>query len=183
MKRRQPKSASRNQGFTLLEMLLYLAMMSLVLVAATLFLAEFTISARVKTAAWQEVERNAHFAMNRVAVEIREAAGINVGDSVLGSDPGRLSLAVAVGARNPTVFSVTSGTLYVQQGSGPALALTSSKVNVKEFIVEDVSSSAIHRNYRVHLKAAYRSDLAETAMAEMTIETTAQIKTGDGYSD
>jgi type II secretory pathway pseudopilin PulG len=175
------KAAAR--GFTLLEMLLYLGFMSIVLVAATVLLAEFSVTARVRTAAWQEVERNAHFALNRVAVEVREASSLNPGDSVFDTNPGRLSLGLSDMTRNPTVFYVDDGTLYVQQGSDTALALTSSKIDVKEFTIQDVSSSAIHRNYRLHLKIGYRSDMPEAASAEMTVETTAQIKTGDGYSD
>lgn len=173
-------------GFTLLEMLLYLGFMSLILVAATVLLAEFSVTARVRTAAWQEVERNAHFAMNRLAVEVREADGLNAADTEFDVDPGRLSLAVSdENGENPTslVFYVDEGTLYVQRGSDPALALTSSKTDVQEFILQDVSSSAIHRNYRLHLKAGYRSSMAEAASAVMTVETTAQIKKGDGYSD
>ena len=176
------QSAVPDRGATLLEFLVYLAVISVVLVAATSFAYEFA-AGRAKAAAFQETERNTQLAIARITAEVRQAVGFNAGDSAFGSHPGRLSLALADGSKSPTVFYVDAGQLLVQQGAGPVLPLTSSKVQVSEFIVDDLSTaSGKSKLVRVRLKVDYLTDL-DIYAAESVVETTAQIKKADGFSN
>ncbi len=178
--RRQPAVADR--GASLLEFLVYLAVISVVLVAATTFSYQF-LAGRAKAAAFQETERNAQLAVARLAAEVRQAGALNAGDSVFGAHPGRLSLTLADPSKSPTVFYVDAGRLLVQQGTGPVLPLTSSKVQVSEFIVDDLSTAnGRSRLVRVRLKVDFVTDL-DIYAAESVLETTAQIKKADGFAD
>ncbi|MFA6604125.1 MAG: prepilin-type N-terminal cleavage/methylation domain-containing protein [Patescibacteria group bacterium] len=170
------------RGFTLLEMMVYLLIVGVVLVSSTLFAYEFTIT-RVKSAAFQETERNARIALARITSEIRRADGYNLAGSVFGINPGQLSLIMPVASgRNPTVFAVAGGRLTIQQGAGPVLPLTSSKVNVTDLLIDDLSRPNKTKTFRIRLRAAYVTDL-QYSTAATELETTAQIKKSDGYSN
>lgn len=177
-----PGSSRRDGGFTLLEVLIYFLIVGVVLTAAVSFSFEFVVS-KAKGEAIQETERNAHLAMARLAAEVRQAQDINTGSSVFGSNPGTLSLVAANPVDDPIVFSVNGGVLQVQQGAGPVLPLTSSKVQVSEFIVDDLST-ANGRTRLLHLRIRmnYLSDL-DIYAAESVVETTAQIKKADGFTN
>lgn len=182
--RRAPASGRtrRDGGFTLLEVLIYCLIVGVALTAAVSFSFEF-VTSRAKGEAIQETERNAHLAMARLAAEVRQAQGINAGSSVFGSNPGTLSLVAANPADDPIVFSVNGGVLQVQQGAGPVLPLTSSKVQVSEFIVDDLSTAnGRSRLLRLRIRTNYLSDL-DIYAAESVVETTAQIKKADGFTN
>jgi prepilin-type N-terminal cleavage/methylation domain-containing protein len=175
-------SLSRSRrGFTLLELIIYLGIVGLVLSTATLFAFEF-VSTQAKSSALEEVNRNARYAIARIGVEIREASDLNIGASTFNTHPGVLSLGTLIGGTDPTVFTASSATLNVQQGVGPVLPITSSKVDVTEFIVEDVSVTGKTKAIRVRLKLKSRATLQE-AVADTTVETTAKIKKNDGFSN
>jgi hypothetical protein len=124
----------------LIEVLVYLSFVGMIL-TATATLSFEMLATRAKSESSQECNRHARLAASRLATEIRESSGFNAGDSVFGATPGRISLATSNPATNPTVFSVSSGTLYVQQGAGPNLPLTGSRVAVSELLLSDLSVS------------------------------------------
>jgi prepilin-type N-terminal cleavage/methylation domain-containing protein len=178
------KRLRRSQrGFTLIELVIYLGIVGLVLVSATLFAYEF-VASQSKAAAYEEVNRNARYAIARIGLEIREASDLNVGASTLGSSPSTLSLASASGPINPTVFTVSSGALNIQQGAGAVTPVTNAQVEVTEFLVEDLSVSGKTKILRVRLgvKAKNPSDLVDVR-AETVVETTAKIRKNDGFAN
>ncbi|MEK9152858.1 MAG: prepilin-type N-terminal cleavage/methylation domain-containing protein [Patescibacteria group bacterium] len=175
-------SAGRYRGSTLLELMMYIAIVALVLTAATSFAFEFALT-RAKTLALEEAGRNARFAISRIATEVREASDINIGASTFGSNPGTLSIATVVGANDPTVFSVSGTTLNVKQGAGAVLPLTSPKVQVSEFIVTNLSTTGKTKIFRIHLRLISTNPSAlQTFDADYTFETTAQVQKADGFS-
>lgn len=182
---RSPKLGawSSQRGTTILELLVYVGVIGLVLVTATLFMAE-VIHSGAKVDAGAEAAWNGRFAASRVAAEIREATGLNVGTSVFGSHPGTLSLATGIPATDPTVFTVSAGVLTMQQGAGPVLPLTNGQVEVAEFVVDDVSVAGRTRAIRIRLvtRARNADDLTEQR-AEVKIETTVRLQSNDGFSN
>jgi hypothetical protein len=115
---------------------------------------------------------------------VREASDINAGSSMLGASPSTLSLASGNPSIDPTVFSVSGGALMIQQGAGPATPITSPKVEVTEFLVEDLSVSGRTKILRIllRLEATNPSDLIEVD-AETVVETTARVRKNDGFSN
>src|SRR3989338_3295300 len=79
------------RGFTLVEMVVYLAILSLmtVLLVTTLVSLAGSFSAYQAT---RDVERSARDSLERMVREIRQAEQINLGASTLGTHPGVLSL-------------------------------------------------------------------------------------------
>lgn len=81
-----------------------------------------------------ELEKNLNSALNIITYNIRQADSIN---SISGSD---LSLKMPDSSIDPTVFSLSSNTIYIQQGTGSQIAITSDKVSVDTLTFEEISN-------------------------------------------
>jgi hypothetical protein len=161
---------------------IYVGIVGVVLVSATLFAAEFA-SIQLKASLYRDVQRNASLATQRIEVELREASAVNIGASTFG-DPGVLSLETTDGATDPTVFSVTDGVLYVQQGSDPALPLTDSGLEVRAFDVENLSNAGRTRAIRVIVTiGSIGGETFQDIEAESTMSATGRVRIGDGFQN
>jgi len=98
-------------GFTLIELILYTALVSIIISGAILFAWDI-IYGRVKSQVQQEVNQNLRLASKRIVYEVRNASDIN---SVGAND---LCLASADSDRNPTKIYVSSGRLWIGWGGG-----------------------------------------------------------------
>lgn len=174
-------------GFTLIELIVYLGVVSFALLAAVSFAYEF-IADSAKAQVVQEVNRNGRLAVSRIALDIREATDLNSGASTLGSNPSTLSLAKSPAGDNPTVFCVVGTVIRVSLGDATCdasdPAVTSARVQVQEFIIDDLSTSGRTKTFRIHLKLAASPTAGpiETT-ASGTFETTATIMKNDGFSN
>lgn len=117
----------KKNGFTLVELILYVALTSILLVGFAM-LVPYLLESRLKNQIILEVEEQATFVSSYMGLEIRNAEGINSPGP--GVSSGTLSLDVVDGSDDPTVFSVNSGVLEVTRGAGSAQALTNSKIEV-----------------------------------------------------
>lgn len=105
------KNKSNQRGFTFIELILYIALVSIFIGGAITF-AWNVIYGGIKSGVEREVNQNLRLAAKRIAFEIRNASAIN---SVGVSD---LCLASATAARNPTRIYVSGGRLRVAWGGG-----------------------------------------------------------------
>lgn len=119
----------KTRGFTLLEFILYFALISIVVTLVASFAVDM-VKTRAKTAAIAEVEQNMRFGMQRVLRSVRQATRLNVGASTFDSDAGVLSLDMQDAGDTPTVFDLSGGVLRIKEGSDPAAPLTSGDVTV-----------------------------------------------------
>ena len=138
------------RGFTLVEFIVYTALTSIVLVLALNFITD-AFFARVKSEAVLVTGSNARFGMERMIQDIREAKAVNVGSSVFGTNPGVLSLQMPDGAKDPTVFDVSSGQLRVASGGSGPFALTSSTVTVSNLVFTNLSSTPKTKDIKIQV--------------------------------
>ena len=131
---------SNSTGFTLIELIIYIALVSIFIGGAVLFAWDI-IYGRVKSGVQREVSQNLRLASKRIVHEIRNASGVNsVGTSTV-------SLVMDEAARNPTVFDVASGRLRIGYGSSGACpttapcTLTSNEVTVTNLTFTDLSTA------------------------------------------
>src|SRR5690242_8085745 len=96
----------KTKGFTLLEFILYFALLAMVMGAVTIFAVDL-VKTRNKTRIVAEIEQNARLGLSRILRSIRTASQLNVGASTFDSDNGVLSLGMASGAVDPTVFDLS----------------------------------------------------------------------------
>jgi len=102
------------RGFTLVEVLLYLAISSIILGIISFFVF-MMLETRVKNQTILEVEQQGLFVMQTISRTIRNAESIN--SPSVGASADSLSLSVFDALDNPTIFDVAGGSIRVKEGA------------------------------------------------------------------
>jgi len=131
------KYQSYNRGFSLVETLIYSSILILVTGMASGILILSNNSFKQALAS-RSLGRDAQGAMVRSVLETRQASGINVTDSILGSNTSTLALYTTNEAGSPieASLSVVGDTLYLSKEGDESKALTSSSTKVVTFKVD-----------------------------------------------
>lgn len=124
------------RGFTLIEMLLYVAIFTIFVGSLFSFLTMMT-SSRLNNQYLLEVNNQGNQAIRVITQTIRNANSIN-SPGISGS-ASSLSLETVNSATNPTVFSSSGGVLYITEGSGSPIALTNDKVSISNLLFLNLS--------------------------------------------
>lgn len=116
-------------GFTFIELILYIGILSMVMVGLMYFVFDIT-SSSTKSNATSEVEYATRFAVERIQREIIGAVAINTTQSTFGSTPGRLSLQTASPDTNPTIIQLVGTSIVIKQGAYATQTITTPLVEV-----------------------------------------------------
>jgi len=156
MKNSQKKlvsSISSKSGFTLIELIIYVAIVSIFMSGAIMFAWDI-IYGQAKSQTHQLVNHNIRLVSGRINHEIRQA------ESITTATGSTLSLVMTDAARNPTVISLDQGKLMMGYGSGGSCptsspcALTSDKLTVTELVFTDLSTTGTdHVRYLVTVES------------------------------
>jgi type II secretory pathway pseudopilin PulG len=139
-KKQAMKKLFRNQkGFTLVEMVLYVSLCSMILLALSTFLS-FLLGSRVRSQSISEVNQQGFQVMHMMTQTIRNGRSITT--PALGGASSTLSVITANALLNPTVFTSASGTMKIKEGSNNYISLTNKRVTVSNLLFENVSSSS-----------------------------------------
>ena len=147
-----------NSGFTLIESLIYVALIGLVVSGFISF--SLSISdLRNKNYVTQEVQANARTALNLITQKILSANSVNIGSSIFGSDPGELSLSMTNESKNPTIINlnVDNGILQITEGLSSAVAVTSNKVKITNLVFANLTSTGEKENIRIQMTVEYNN--------------------------
>jgi len=130
-----------NSGFTLVELIVYIAIVSVFISGAIVFTWNAIFTSE-KAYIQHEVDHSVRFAGERISYEIRNATGIT------SITPNSITLSSNDAARNPTVISFSSGALYLGFGptgtcsaSSPCM-LTPSDIMINNASFADVSGGS-----------------------------------------
>lgn len=163
----------KNQkGFTYIELILYIALIT-VFLGALVFYAWGVIGSGSKSTTEQEVFSQARFVSERIKYEIRNATGIN---SVSGTS---ISLTTSIAGTNPTIIDLVGGNVRIKQGVGLATNINSSDVIISSLTFTNYSSTdnkSKHVGVSFVLNSNYgstRQEFVETT----TVRTSAEIRT------
>lgn len=165
-------AATRQTGFTFIELLLYVGMVTLVLTALVPF-ALSVIGGSEKSSSQQDLYAQARFFSERLKGEIRNAAGIN---SVTTNS---ISLVETDSAKNPTVIDLASGTVRIKQGSGATVNLHSNKTTITGFAFTNYSSAdskSKHIGFIFTLDDTYTGPRQEYQVPPVIIESSAEVR-------
>ena len=160
-------------GFTLIEMILYLAISSIFLTGVVYFTWDI-VYGRVKSFTFQEVNYNVRFASKRITYEIKNAESIN---SITGNS---ISLQMADGSRNPTEIQLSGGRVRIGYGSSGNCPinnpcyLTSDNVTVNDLSFTDLSSGN-SSNIKFSLTVESSGDRQEFNNIQ-TVETAVEVR-------
>lgn len=163
-------SFAKRQAFTLMEIIIYIAVFSLIMMAA-MGVSMNLVSRNVSMKNSQEVYGNARLAMNTISKTIRSALDINTGSSTFASHPGVLSLKYSASSVDDIIIdtytksvvvggvSTTIRSLRVKEGAGAYQDLTNEFVDVTNFVVRNLSrGSAKIVNIEVTFQKVSASD-------------------------
>jgi len=136
------------KGFTLIELIIYLAIIAIVLTASISF-AWVLINDQIKLHAITELNDNAHFVMDKFVYHAKRAIEIDA-QTVFDSNPGKLVLnyhtnpqiTIDTYTKQITVGDQTVNItkLRLKHGADPAQDITSDEVNVTNFTITNLSN-------------------------------------------
>ncbi len=148
-KKHSPFSTLNSQlrkGFTFIEMILYVAIVSIVLTALIIY-AWSVIGIGEKSAVQQEVSSNARYISERIKYEIRNSLGINSFSST------QIVLCQTSGscATNPTTITFSSPNLTIQNKGATAVNLNSNDVVISGFSFTDYTDNVSGNKLTKHI--------------------------------
>lgn len=132
------KNTNKQLGFTLVEMLLYVAVLGTLVFGLSALFAD-SVDLRVKNKSISEVNDQGTFAMDYISQTIRNATAIT--SPAAGGTGSSLTLTVPTGALSPTVFNLSGTTLRVTEGVGSPVNLTGSGVQISALTVKNLTRS------------------------------------------
>lgn len=129
---------ARQSGFTFIELLLYVALMSVLLFGISAFLMVF-LEARVKNKTIAEVEQQGMQVMQILVQTIHNADSITL--PAAGVSGTTLTL-VTAGATNPTTVTLATNAIQLSEGGAAAVPLTNARVTASAFTAQNLSRPA-----------------------------------------
>lgn len=147
------RTAAPQKGFTLLELLLYVSVASILLVGVVSFLIVLQ-TARVKQTTISEVEQQGQQVMEYITQTIRNAEGVT--SPTAGTDDSALTLDVVAAASDPTVIALSGGRLQVSEGAAPTTSyLTSDHVTISDLTFSNSAISGTRDSITVSFTLSY----------------------------
>lgn len=144
----------RKSAFTLIELMLYIALAAVVLFGASTMMS-LIFEARTKDMVVNEVEQQGDSVLQIITQSLRNATAVNY--PTPGNSTSTLSVNTLVGANNPTVFSLVGDVLFIKEGAASAVALTNSRVAVASLNFQNLAAVGANDNLRVSFTVTYNS--------------------------
>lgn len=146
----------RQRGYTLVELIVYIAIAAVVLLAivsaveyAYVFYRQLTVGPRVDQAGAAAAER--------IIRDIRTGSSVDLTESTFGVPLGELTITAGDGATTSKKFYVDSGELEYQEGSADPVALSPADMYVSRFLLNYLSTGE-SQAVRFELELTYPTD-------------------------
>ena len=133
------KTFKKQDAFTLIEIVIYVTILATILTVVSSLFVTF-LSARAKEQVVIEVEQQGNQVMQIITQTIRNAKVLN--SPALAASTTSMSLNVVDSAKSPTVFTLNTGTIQIQEGSAAAVNLTSNRVTASALTFRNLSRNA-----------------------------------------
>ena len=135
----QKNKRQKNMGISLVETIIYVAIFSMIVTTFVTFSSSMTTS-RLHNQMTLEINDQGSRAMKTITQAIRNASIVT--SPTIGNADSSLTLSMYSSPVNPTIFSVSSGILYITEGAGSQIALTNSKVIVSNLTFSNFSRAS-----------------------------------------
>lgn len=130
------KNVQKREGFTLIEILLYITITSMMVLAFSRFV-PVILDTRAKSHTIREVDEQGTSIMENIANTTLQALSIDT--PVRSTVSSTLILEMASSTINPTVFNLQEGTIYITEGSNDPVALSNTYVNISDLMFTNMS--------------------------------------------
>lgn len=141
----QFKNKTQSGGFTLVELLLYTAIMGILAFSISAFMT-YILESRVKNQVIAEVEQQGAQVVEMIAQTARNATSIT--SPTAGNNAASLTLVVPTASVSPTVFSLSGSAIQMTEGAGSAVALTNSKITASGLSFYNLSRPSTAGTFR-----------------------------------
>lgn len=151
------------KGFTLIELLVFVGIFSIVTVAfVTMLIAVSNI--QTQQVSQSTVTRESQFLLQQIQYNVEQASVIDMTQDTATTT---LRLRMGSSAIDPTTISLVGGVVYIQQGSGPQVPLSSNKVTVSNLSFTRHANPPGNDSVSVAFNVSYNTNNVEQAFAEM----------------
>jgi Tfp pilus assembly protein FimT len=144
---------AKKKGFVLAELLIYVAVFAIMSVLIIGFIITVVRTfGDIKVS--QSIDDSARNALERMVNEIRYSNSIDVANSTLGSNPGKLVLNTndrSTGATTTIEFSVGNSKIRVKEGSNAYDDLTSSSTSITNLIFRRIVSTTTQEAVKIEM--------------------------------
>jgi len=151
------------KGFTLVEVLLSVAIFSVIIVAFIGMLVVI-LQIQAQSSSSQAVNQESQFLLQKMQYYVESASLINVPTSTPTST---LKFMVASTSLDPSSLTLSSGTVYLQQNGGALQALTSPKVTVSNLLFTRSANPPGHDAVSISFTMAYNTNNVEQAFSQL----------------
>ena len=139
-------------GYTLLELLLYISMYSIIMLSVMGLL--FTLlEVRIKSRTEAEVDQQGVQIVHLITQAIRNSDNIN--SPAAGASSASLSLDMPGTSLDPTVFDLSSGVARISETGGAAVELSNSLVTVSDLTFTNLTRPQTPGNIRIEFTVTY----------------------------
>jgi len=128
-----------HQGFTLIETLFYIMILSVFLSISSALLIQ-VLQGMQKTDAVYAVNEGGSSAMTRMLTTIRNADSVTL--PLQGATSSQLTLTMPGTSSNPTIFLVENEVLKVKEGTAATSTLTAKTIRIKDIVFTNVAATS-----------------------------------------
>lgn len=163
-----------HSGFTLIETIVYLALMAIV-VSGYISFALSMSALRQKMYIIQEVQANSRVSMNIMSQKIRSAANI-VEPAVIGATSSVLILDMAGTGISTSTFSLIDDMLYLTNDLGTPINLTSRQIRIENLVFTKLSESGDRANIGVEMLVKNKFGESDEYKFEQAVNTSVSLR-------
>jgi len=140
------------KGFTLLEIILSVAVISLLVGSVSLFFTALQ-KTQVKNQVVLEVEEQGAHTLQEILSTIKNASSIISPQN--GESGSSLSLTVPDSTKSPTLFTISDAILQIQEGAILPIALTNSRARISNLLFQNLSAPNTPGIIRISFSLSY----------------------------
>ena len=161
---------TRRKAFSLLEMLLYISIMSVVIVVASA-LFSMLIEGRQRNQALVEVQQQGNFILDTFSTTLKNSRNI------LNITSNSLTFETYDEQLNPVIISESEGIISISYAGGTSSALNTDSVLVNDFTIIDVSNSHTTGSVKLEFSISYNTSSQRNVLSVTeSFTTTASIR-------
>jgi type II secretory pathway pseudopilin PulG len=148
-------------GFTLVEVLLYVAIIGIVFFSVSIFIS-LTVESRIKSQVIAEVEQVGTQTMLLIEQTIRNSVGVSAptnGSQLFCTSENPCSLLMSDVLKNPTLFTTWFPVIWMKEGNNGYQHLTGDKIRVSNFSFYNLSKTGTPGIIRIQFTLSYNTEV------------------------
>jgi len=160
------------KGLTLIEVLLYIAIIGIIIQGFITFILSIT-SANSKTYVIQEVQANTRMALDVISQKIRAA------DDVITPSEGNSTSTLVLDMPNSDLdltFSIINGVLDITEETASSTPITSNEINISSLTFTNLATAGEKDNIKIEITAIYKTGESKEFQYSQMLQTSVSLR-------